>query len=264
VRLRKVPKRSIAWKGKNIVPILFVFVVISVALMFYLVNVRLTPIYLQYAEVQSAKIASLVVSKAINSRTADVMDVNDIIEEIPTDQPNMVTTKFNTEIINRVQADTNTLVQTHLEQAEEGNLDNLPYLDDIEYDPHAMEDNGGIVFYVPLGQATNIPLIGNLGPKIPIRFHVIGNVHSDVVYDITEFGINNAMVDVSIVINVNVQVIVPLATKTTTIKQKIPVALGIIRGQVPQIYTKGEGSTQPSIEVPLQNPQVPNSPTPPE
>lgn len=262
MRLRKISKRSVYWKGNNIVPLLFVFIVISVALMFYLVNVRLTPIYLDYAEVQSNKIASLVVSKAINSRTADVMDVNDIIEEIPTDQPNMVTTKFKTDIINRVQAETSQLVQTHLEQAEEGNLDNLPYLDDIEYDPQAMEDNGGIVFYVPLGQATNIPLLGNLGPKIPIRFHVIGNVQSDVKYEITEFGINNAMVDVSIVIEVTVQVIVPLATKSTKIKRKIPVALGIIRGQVPQIYTKGEGNTQPSVEVPLQPPAVPTSPPP--
>ena len=254
MRLRKVNKKSIYWKSKNIIPLLFVFVVISVALMFYIVNVRLTPIYLEYAEVQSNKIASLVVSKAINSRTADVMDVNDIIEEIPTDQANRVTTKFNTEIINRVQADTIKLVQTHLEQAEEGNLDNLPYLDDIEYDPNAMEDNGGIVFFVPLGQATNIPLLGNLGPKIPIRFHVIGNVQSNVVYNFTEFGINNAMVEVSIVLKVNVQVIVPLATKTTSIEQKIPVALGVISGPVPQIYTKGEGGTQPSIEVPIQPP----------
>ena len=254
MRLRKVNKKTIYWKSKNIIPLLFVFVVISVSLMFYIVNVRLTPIYLEYAEVQSNKIASLVVSKAINSRTADVMDVNDIIEEIPTDQANRVTTRFNTEIINRVQADTIKLVQTHLEQAEEGNLDNLPYLDDIEYDPNAMEDNGGIVFFVPLGQATNIPLLGNLGPKIPIRFHVIGSVQSDIVYGFREFGINNAMVEVSIVLKVNVQVIVPLATKTTTIQQKIPVALGVISGPVPQIYTKGEGGTQPSIEVPIQLP----------
>ena len=257
MKLRKIPKRIIYSKGKNIIPLLFVFVIISVGIMFYLVNVRLTPIYLQYAEVQSQKIASLVVSKAINSRTVNVMDVNDIIEEVPTDQHNRVTTKFNTEIINRVKSETVTLVQTHLEQAEEGNLENLPYLDDIEYDPNAMEDNGGIVFYVPLGQATNIPLLGNLGPKIPIRFHVIGNVQSDVVREITEFGINSALVDISIVIKVNVQVIVPLATKTTTIEEKIPVALGVISGPVPQIYTKGDGGAQPSIEVPISPPDVP-------
>ena len=257
MRLRKSPKRSLHRRGKNIIPILFVFVVISVALMFYLVNVRLTPIYMDYAEVQSNKIASLVISKAINSRTLDVMDINEIIVEIPTDKPNMMTQKINTEIITRVQAETVALVQTHLEQAEEGNLENLPYLDDIEYDPTAMEDNGGIVFFVPLGQATNIPLLGNLGPKIPIRFHVIGNVQSNIIREIKEFGINSAMVDISIMIKVNVQVIVPLATKTTTIEQKIPVAMGIISGQVPQIYTKGDGGAQPSIEVPIQPPEVP-------
>ncbi len=62
------------------------------------------------------------------------------------------------------------------------------------------------------------------------------------------------MVEVSIVLTVNVQVIVPLATKTTTIEQKIPVALGVISGPVPQIYTKGGGGTQPSIEVPISPP----------
>lgn len=234
-------------------PIILLIIVISVSLLFYVINVRLTPTYLQYAEVQSTKIASLVISKAINSRTSNVLDVNDIIEHVPSDQSNMVTTKFNTEIINRVLADTQNLVQTHLEQAEEGNLEHLPYLDDIEYDTEAMEDQGGIVFFVPLGQATNIPLLGNLGPKIPIRFHVIGNVKSNVESDIREFGINNAYVEVSILIQVNVQIIVPLATKITAVEQRIPVAMGLVQGQVPQIYTRGDGSTQPSIEVPIRS-----------
>jgi len=241
-------------------PIILLIIVISVSLLFYVINVRLTPTYLDYAEVQSNKIASLVISKAINSRTSNVLDVNDIIEHVPSDQSNMVTTKFNTEIINRVLADTQNLVQTHLEQAEEGNLENLPYLDDIEYDTEAMEDQGGIVFFVPLGQATNIPLLGNLGPKIPIRFHIIGNVKSNVESEIEEFGINNAYVEVNIYIKVNVQVIVPLATKMTSVEQRIPVAMGLVQGQVPQIYTRGDGSTQPSIEVPIRSRDDSNNP----
>ncbi len=253
MRLPKVSKRSVLWKSGNLMPIILLFIVISVSLLFYVINVRLTPTYLRYAEVQSNKIASLVISKAINSRTSNVLDVNDIIEHVPSDQSNMVTTKFNTEIINRVLADTQNLVQTHLEQAEEGNLEHLPYLDDIEYDTEAMEDQGGIVFFVPLGQATNIPLLGNLGPKIPIRFHVIGNVKSNVESEIEEFGINNAYVEVNIYIKVNVQVIVPLATKMTSVEQRIPVAMGLVQGQVPQIYTRGDSATQPSIEVPIKS-----------
>lgn len=229
---------------------------LSIAGLFYFINGRLTPTYLNYAEVQTNKIASMVISKAINSRTANVLDVNDIIEEVPSDNSNnMVTTKFNTEIINRVLSDTNSLVQSHLEQAEKGDLSSLPYLDDIEYDKQTMEERGGVVFFVPMGQATNIPLIGNLGPKIPIRFHVIGNVQSNVESSIREFGINNAYVEVSIHIKVNVQIIVPLASKMSVVEQNIPVAMGLVQGQVPYIYTKGEGGNPPSIEVPIPVPE---------
>lgn len=228
---------------------------VSVAGLFYWINAQLTPTYLRYAEVQTNKIASMVISKAINTRIANVLDVNDIIEHVPSESAsNMVTTKFNTEIINRVLSDTNSLVQSHLEQAEKGNLSSLPYLDDVEYDKQTMEDQGGVVFFVPIGQAANIPLLGNLGPKIPIRFHVIGNVQSTVEQSITEFGINNAFVEISIHIKVNVQIIVPLASKMSTIEQRIPVAMGLIQGQVPYIYTKGEGNP-PAVEVPIPLPE---------
>ncbi|TQR18388.1 sporulation protein YunB [Psychrobacillus vulpis] len=230
---------------------------LSVAGLFYWINAQLTPTYLDYAEVQTNKIASMVISKSINTRIANVLDVNDIIEHVPSESANnMVTTKFNTEIINRVLSETQSLVQSHLEQAEKGNLSSLPYLDDIEYDKQTMEDQGGVVFFVPIGQAAKIPLIGNLGPKIPIRFHVIGNVQSTVEQNIQEFGINNAFVEINIRIKVNVQVIVPLASKMSTVEQTIPVAMGLIQGQVPQIYTKGEGNP-PSVEVPIA--PIPNN-----
>ncbi len=45
-----------------------------------------------------------------------------------------------------------------------------------------MEDARRSCLFCPLGQATEIPLLGNLGPKIPIRFHVIGDVQANVVH----------------------------------------------------------------------------------
>ena len=95
---------------------------------------------------------------------------------------------------------------------------------------------GGIVFFVPIGQAANIPLLGNLGPKIPIRFHVIGDVHADIETTISEFGINNAYVEVNVVVTVNVQIIVPLATQESVVKQRIPVAMVLSKEQVPPVY----------------------------
>lgn len=225
--------------------------VVAVLLFLYILNARLMPTYLDYAEVQTFKIASHVVSKAINARTSRVLDINEIIEDLPSESDYMLTTRFNTEIINQVRAETVTLVKEHLELAEQGDLSQLPDLDNVEYDVSEIQDGDGIVFFVPLAQALNLPLLGNLGPRVPIRFHIIGNVASDVTKSIEEFGINNAMVEVNIDLKVNVQIIIPFASKQTTVEQSIPVAIGLVRSQVPNIYTDGEGAVQPSIEVPL-------------
>lgn len=243
--------KSIKNRHSNRFTLFIISFIVGVVLFLYILNARLMPTYLQYAEYQTNKIASHVVSKAINSRTSSVLDVNEIIEDLPSESDYMVTTKFNTEIINQVRAETTALVKEHLELAEQGDLTMLPDLENIEYNVQEIQDGDGIVFFVPLAQALNIPLLGNLGPKVPIRFHIIGNVNSNVSTNFKEFGINNALVEVTIHVKVNVQIIVPFASKSSTVEQEIPVAIGLIRGQVPNIYTDGEGGgIQPSIEVP--------------
>ncbi len=225
--------------------------VVAVIIFLYTLNARLMPTYLQYAEVQTFKIASHVVSKAINARTSTVLDVNEIIEDLPSESDYMLTTRFNTEIINKVRAETVTLVKEHLQLAEQGDLTQLPDLENVEYDISEIQKGDGIVFFVPIAQALNLPLLGNLGPRVPIRFHIIGNVASDVATSFKEFGINNALVEVNIHIKVNVQIIIPFASKQSSVEQTIPVAIGLVRGQVPHIYTNGGDGAQPSIEVPV-------------
>lgn len=251
MRFHEVQRRSRKKKRKWL-PLLIPATLIAIAVFFYVINMRLTPIYADYAEVQTRKIAAHVISKAINSRTAAVMDINEIIVPLPDDSELV---KFNTEIINMAMAEIHSLVEAHLAQAESGNLDMLPMEEDIEYDPQKMESHGGVVFFVPIGQATNIPLLGNLGPKIPIRFHVIGDVSATIDTDIREFGINNAYVEVNIVLKVNVQIIVPMATRKSVIEQRIPVAIGLIRGKLPHIYNRGDGNV-PSIEIPVPLPDA--------
>ena len=53
----------------------------------------------------------------------------------------------------------------------------------------------------------------------------------------------------------NVQIIVPLATKTSVVKQKVPLALGLVKGDVPPIYNVGGGEVTPRIEVPFKFPE---------
>lgn len=214
------------------------------------INTGVKPTLMLYAESQTKKIGALVISKAVNREIANVMDINEIIENVPTDSAEMVTTKFNTEIINRVLAETTELVQEQLRAIERGDTAILKSLTELDLEVEDAGNLEGIVYTVPLGQATGNALLGNLGPKVPIRFHAVGNVTSNIKSEIDEFGINNAFVVINIHLVVNVQIIVPFATEVTTIEQDIPVAMGLIQGQVPEIYNVGDGMS-PSLEVPI-------------
>lgn len=239
-------------KKRRLLPLLIPAFLIAIALSLYIVNMRLTPIYVRYAEAQTRIISAHVINKAITSQDLTFPSVEEMFPTSSNESTGVI--KINAEAANRVVGEIHALVATHLKQAEAGNFDVLPVRDNIEYDSKAMENQEGIVFFVPVGQALNIPLLGNLGPKIPIRFHVIGEVHTDIEPTIKEFGINSASVEVNVILTVNVQIIVPLATRESKVEQRILVAMGIISGTVPPVYSGGGGAA-PNVEIPVQLPK---------
>ncbi|REB04817.1 sporulation protein YunB [Sporosarcina sp. BI001-red] len=246
---KRKPKRR--WL-KLIIPALL----LTIALSFYYLNMKLKPVYMNYAEFQTRKIAAHVISQAIQSRGSGVLDVNDALINIPNGTSETVTMQVDADAISKVIAEIHELVEIHLDRAESGDLEMLPQSDGLDFDTEEMEKRGGVVFFVPIGQVADIPLLGNLGPKIPIRFHIVGDVHADIDTEIKEYGINNVYMEINVIMTVNVQIIIPLATKQSTVEQKIPVAIGIIQGVVPQIYSNG-GGTAPNIQVPLDDVNLP-------
>ena len=81
-------RRRSKFRRPKFVPLLILAILLAVAFFFYFVNAKLTPIYIQYAEVQTEKIASHVISQAISDRIVNVLDINDIIEHVPTESSN--------------------------------------------------------------------------------------------------------------------------------------------------------------------------------
>ena len=203
---------------------------------------------MRYAESQTRKIATLVINKAINKKIASGMDIDKVIEFVPVDGGSTTVVKFNTEIINRVKAETTNIVQMNLKEAERGNLTSLEMLSDVEIVTDEDKEEG-IIYYVPLGQATNNALLGNMGPKVPVKFNAIGDVTADVVWETEDHGINNTLINVSVRVKVNVQIIIPFATDIATVQEDIPIGSFYYPGKVPQFYNGG-GSTSPAIQLP--------------
>lgn len=229
----------------------FVLFALSQAAGLWIVNEGIKPTLLRYAKAQTRNIATIIIGKAVNTKIAQDIDINNIIEIVPqqSDRTGTPTAKFNTEIINRIRADITRLAQQNLKYAEQGNLEALNNIADVEFIENDKYEQDGITFAIPLGQMTNNALLGNLGPRIPVRFNMIGDVRSNIKTKVEEKGINNTWIEILIHIEVNVQVIIPFATEVTTVQQNIPVGMVLIPGDVPQFYNRGS-DVSPALQLP--------------
>jgi sporulation protein YunB len=224
-----------------------VFFVFSTAVGLWMINKSIKPTLVSYAESETRKIATLVISKAINNRMAN--EDTEIFKSIPnTDGSRNI--QFDTEKITRLQTEIENLVLKNIKEMEHGNLAVLESLEELEIDFDESNTGEGISFSIPLGQATNNAILGSLGPKIPIRFTAIGDATSDVKTKVTEYGINNAHIEVYIALEVQIEIIIPFATEVTTVNRNIPIGMGIFPGDVPQFYNNGGGGIPPAINVP--------------
>jgi sporulation protein YunB len=227
----------------------FVFFLFSTAAGLWIVNKGIEPTLMKYAELETRNVATLVINKAITKRTTEISGNTDAIIIVPNENGGKPIAKLNTSYINQVLAETTAQIQKNLKVARAGDLASLEQLTDVKIETNNTNNEDGIVWYVPLGQATRIALFGNLGPKIPVRFHAIGDVQPDVKIKTEQVGINNSYLGVSIDILVSIQIITPFATKITNLKQTIPVGGTYFQGDVPQFYNTG-GGTSPSIQLP--------------
>jgi sporulation protein YunB len=151
--------------------------------------------------------------------------------------------QFNTQIYNRILSEATNRVQRHLKAIEQGEPFGLS-ADSENGDFPTYED--GIIYSIPLGQATNNALLAQLGPLIPVRFSAIGDVKTDLNYDIIHSGINNTTLSVNFDVIVDVKIVIPFATNTEAIKTTIPVGLVTIQGEVPQYYSESGGMILPA------------------
>nr|WP_238378824.1 sporulation protein YunB [Halalkalibacillus sediminis] len=245
-------------KPKTFGQILFItFVSFFIAIIFslWIINKGIEPTLIDIAETKTRVFAREAINEAVSKRIVDDLEVEELVQLEKDDNGNIVSIGWNTVVVNRVLRNTTFRVQNFLKQIERGEISPGDSLDfDLDEDPIIREDtveNYRVIERIPIGQATGNALLANLGPRVPVYFSVIGDVQSDVVREVTEYGINNAMIELSIQIEANVQIVIPFSTKTTVVETSIPVYVGVLQGEVPNYYNNG--GRAPDIAIPYED-----------
>ena len=76
-----------------------------------------------------------------------------------------------------------------------------------------------------------------MGPKIPIKIVFLGDINTDVEIKFEEYGINNIIVKMYLIVNVYEQASLPITSKEKKITIREIMAVDIIRGELPNYYS---------------------------
>lgn len=238
-------KKRIKFKNSILIIILLI---ISIFLALRFINLKINPVLLDYANMEARKLASIIINDAINKNFKDI-NIDELF--IITKEENEIKAiDFNPIIVNQVLTNTTTLIQTNLKYLEQGKIELLNLNTDALIDYNTDKLRQGIIYEIPSGVIFGNSFLANIGPKIPVRFSLVGDIVSYVNTEVKDYGINNALIEVNIVLELSEQLILPFVTDKITIDTTIPVALKLIQGTVPNYYLNGLQNS-PAITLPI-------------
>ena len=233
---------------KNIFIFTLILIFISLAFIINFIGNKITPGVVSYAETELEKFTTRIINSVISTEIKDISleelfiitkDNNDYIKTID----------YNPIVVNGVLSNITTKVDRLLRNVENG--ENLFELSNDVLENYDIEKlKKGIIFEMAITTIFGNPLLSNLGPRIPVRIFMLGSTSSNINTKITNYGINNALIETSIVIDLKLQIVLPYKTEKVSFQNSIPISLKLIQGIVPNYYFNGIDKNSSSFIVP--------------
>ncbi|WP_138418534.1 sporulation protein YunB [Aquibacillus sediminis] len=260
MRKRRTYKPISPPPAKQVFLISCVFFIIFSIISILIVNAGIKPVLLEVATARNEQYANQAIGIAINKRLNEELQVEDLIIFEYNDNGEVESFKINGTVENRVQHNIHNRVENYLKQLEKGVVPDSTTPLDVEIDEQ--EQDRGIdevrekenLVEVPLGQIFDIPLLANLGPKIPVNLEVVGIVSTEIETEVIERSINNIYIRPLVHIEVEIQTIIPFASEPAEIKQTIPLGGAGYQGDVPMYYNNGNSDEMPDFSIPIEEP----------
>lgn len=200
-------------KNSDIVLIIIIVILLITYIFLKIFTYRSEPILLDYAKRKSTNMISSLINKSINE----------------------VLLKYNYENIIEIEKDKNGKVENL--NINNKDVNEILYLttDNVLNNIELLEKNK-LLLYVPIGVIHNIPILVNIGPKIPFKIEILSSTNNDTFTKVKEYGINSSIVEVYLNVNIQLQVILPFTSEIIDVNKQLLLDSKIIQGDIPEYY----------------------------
>ncbi|MDB8543050.1 sporulation protein YunB [Turicibacter sanguinis] len=201
---------------------------------------NLYPVVMTYAKAQTTNIATLIIKEGIAQSELVNFKIDEVIKFKENDEGLVSSIIVNTPVLNRLLVSTTQQIEEKLLLVESGDLTELG-LDAIYGGPY--ED--GVLINIPWAAAFNLSLFHDIGPSFPVSVKLNGSTVTDIVTEVKPYGINNALLEILLKVDVKLEVLLPFKSDEVTVSVSSPLVLKMITGQTPQYYYIGNSSASP-------------------
>ena len=207
------------------------------------------PSLFKYGTLEAKKFSSIIINNAVDKYITNQIDMDNLFLITNDNSGEIKSIDFNTSLINKYLTNATKSIQKNLKYIEKGDIQKVEYKANIldNYDEKALKN--GVIYYLNSGFIFNNPIFANFGSQIPIKISLTGEVISNISTELTNYGINNALIKVYVNITITEQVILPYFEKQIELNTKVPVALKLVNGSVPNYYGN-LNTTTPSLTLP--------------
>jgi len=245
-------KKRIKIKKINIFLLTLVLILIGIMVSFRYINTKGAPVIMRYAEMEAKKLSSIIINNAVDQNITSDLDLDKMFMITKEESGEIKTIDFNSPHVNNFLTKATKSIQTDLNKIETGQIESLK-ISNVSFEKYDKEKlKKGIIYEVSSGVIFRNAFLSNIGPKIPVKLNLIGDVTSSVSTEVTNYGINNALIQVYVNLKVTERIIIPFYSKDVDIETKIPIALKMVTGEVPKYYMNGLTENSPSVVVPTE------------
>ncbi len=196
------------------------------------IDYHITSILKPYMNSEVERLTNNVVNKAIRKKLLD--------ENYQFSNSNQLLESFNrlsydTIMLTKMKDEITEYVQDSLIHLENGELDDY-FVPERLKTGRFKKSKHGIICDVTLGSIRRSTLFANVGPSIPIKLSLLGQIQSDIDVAIQEYGINNVLIKVYLILNIKEQISMPFSSDRVDISIKEPIIIDLLQGDIPQYY----------------------------
>lgn len=223
-------------KLKNKIAILITIILILTIISLNFLNNKIMPKLMAYAKIESEKLGTLLINDAISKKVIETLDIDDLFIITKDSNGEIISVDFNTIIVNKILTTSTHQIELSLNFLEKDKISAIDLPDNVNF---LKQNDQGIYLLIPSGVAFKNGILSNLGPKIPVKLEFVGSIISGISTNITNYGINNALVEVYLDLEVTLKVILPFISDDVKVKTSIPLAIKMLNGKVPEYYLGG-------------------------